>query len=98
MKKLLGSESAEAPRKAGRGERGKTIKLHRKELGPVEMGYSSKRLKLRCTLPLDLYFNSVFSSSFYKTISPSKCPIGELSEACLFSASVLHEFLDSGVG
>lgn len=43
-------------------------------------------------------FNSVFSSSFYKAVSHSECPIGELSEACLFFASVLHEFLGRGVG
>lgn len=34
----------------------------------------------------------------YKMVSHSECPTGDPSEACLFSASVFHEFLDSGVG
>lgn len=99
MEKLLGAESVEAPRKVERGKGGKlSVKLYRKGLGPVEVGVQRQASNTKMHSASGSLFNSVFSSSFYKAVSHSECPIGELSEACLLFASVLHEFLGRGVG
>lgn len=102
VKKHLLAESAEAPRKAGWGEEGKlSVKLHREELGPVELGVQRQASKTKMhSASGSLFQFSVFKflRHCYKTVSHSECPTGELSEGCLFSASVLHKFFDSGVG
>lgn len=64
----------------------------------MEVGVQQQVSKTKLHSASGSLFNSVFSSSFYITVSHSECPIGELSEACLFFASVLYEFLGRGVG